>query len=440
MALFGGGLIPASYRGAPFAVLADEVGGGRRQAVHRYPGRDEPWAEDMGRAERRYRFRGFIVDNDVVFAGGPIQLQRTLLLAALEAKGSGLLTHPTLGAINASVTHFAVGQDQGAQTMSSLDIEFVESGKKTFPSLLSSSSGLLSAANLVKVGLVVDGVRAIAEASANGGRRFDLQVATASWTTRSIALGADATALYGLAALLPGSFGRFAAGANAGAYGVAESPFASDTTVDDLVGRASLLRSSISAAAQAAGDAADTADLRYAASVGATAVSLVEALGSACSDPADAIRLLGRLALFDPLRPEAATPMGVAYGNMVRRAAAAELVNASARYQPGSADEMISLVALLAPLMADIAETAADAGDDESFFALRGARAAVVRDLRARGATLASLRQWRMPTTLPSLALAQRCYRDPGRADQLTAQARPVHPLFMPSTFEALAA
>ena len=96
MALLADGLLPASFRGVPFAVQASDAGIGRRIALHQYPGRDDPWAEDIGRQARRWRFRGFIVDSDVVFAGGPIQLQRTLLIAAFEAKGSGLLTHPTL--------------------------------------------------------------------------------------------------------------------------------------------------------------------------------------------------------------------------------------------------------------------------------------------------------------------------------------------------------
>jgi len=440
MALFGGNLLPASFRGAPFAVLADDAQGGRRIALHQYPGRDDPWAEDMGRAARRFRFRGFIVDNDVVFSGGPIQLQRALLVSAIEAKGPGLLTHPTLGVIKVCVTHAAIGADLGASKMSTLDLEFVEAGKRQYPTAKKATSGLLTIANKVKAALVADGVRLIAEAANNGARRKDLQVTAATFTSKTIGLGTDATALYRVAALLPGNFGRFASGSNAGAFGTSQSPFDSGTTISDLIGRSSALRSSIASAATAAGEAIDGADLAFAPDIGTTAVALVESLAAACSDPADGMRLLGQLITFVSPRPEALTPIGIAYAGMIRRTAAAELVNAGARYQPTSADEAAALIEQLATSIGGLAEQAADAGDDDSFRELRNARGAVIRDLRSRGATLAGLRAWTLPAGLPAPALAQRLYRDPSRAGELIAQAGVPHPLFMPTDFTALAA
>lgn len=440
MPLFGGDLLPASFRGAPFAVLADDAQGGRRIALHQYPGRDDPWAEDLGRAARRFRFRGFIVDNDVVFSGGPIQLQRALLISAIEAKGPGLLTHPTLGVINVCVTHAAIGADLGASKMSTLDLEFVEAGKRQYPTAKSATSGLLAIANQVKAALVADGVRLIAEAASDGARRKDLQVTAATFTTKTIGLGADATALYRVAALLPGDFGRFASGSNAGAFGVSQSPFDSGTTIGDLIARSSALRAAISSATTAAGEAIDKSDLAFAPHIGSTAVALVESLAAACSDPADAMRLLGQLVAFVSPRPELLTPIGQAYAGMVRRTAAAEMVNAGARYQPSSADEASALIGQLATTIGGLAEEAADNGDDASFGALRAARGAVIRDLRTRGATLSGLRTWVMPVGLPAPALAQRLYRDPSRAGELIAQAGVPHPLFMPTDFTALAA
>jgi len=439
MPLFGGNLLPASFRGAPFAVLRNDTQGGRRIALHQYPGRDVPWAEDMGRAPRRFRFNGFIVDNDVVFSGGPIQLQRALLVSALEAKGPGLLTHPTLGVLNVVVTNAAIGEDLGAETMSTLDLEFLEAGKRTYPTASSASSGLLTIANQLKASLVADGVRLIAEAASDGARKRDLQVTAATFTSKAIGLGADATALYRVAALLPGSFGRFAGGSNVGAFGVTQSPFDDSTTIDDLTSRLATLRTSIVSAATAAGAAIDAADLGYAPDVGSTAVKLVESLAAACSDPADAVRLLAQLVTFVSPRPEALTPIGQAYAGMIRRSAAAELVNAGGRYQPASADDAAALIEQFTGLFGDLINTASDVGDDDSFRALRNARTAVSRDLRTRAATLAGLRTWSLPLSLPALVLAQRLYRDPDRADQLIAQAAPPHPLFMPADFTALA-
>lgn len=440
MALLANGLLPASFRGAPFAVLNDEVGGGRRIALHQYPNRDDPWAEDMGRAPRQYRFRGFIVDGDVAFAGGPIQLQRILLLAALEKSGGGVLTHPTLGILNVSVTRFSIGADLGAGRMATVEVEFVESGKRSFPSILSQSSGLLSASNLCKVALAVDGVRVLALAASAGGRRKDLSNTAATWSSRIVTVGADAASMQRLAAQLPGNYGRYAGGGNVGIEGRASSGYRTDTTISDLVVVASQARLAISGAAMSLGVAVAGADLLYATTVFDGTIALVAALAAACSDPAEAIRLLVQLALFDVERPEALTEIGRAYSRAIRRAVAAELVTAVGQYQPPSSDDAANRIAQIGSVLDQLATDAADAGDDESFKAVRAARAAVVQDLRSRGATLARVRTYSPGVALPALALAQRYYKDPARSAQLITQAATIHPLFMPPSFQALAA
>lgn len=439
MALFADGLLPASFRGAPFAVQDDAVSGGRRIAYHVFPGKDEPWAEDMGRAPRSWTMRGFIVDGDVVFLGGPIQLQRLLLLAALEKSGSGLLTHPTLGVLTVSVRRFSMGQDLGAGRKSSIEIEFVEAGKKSFPSLLSSSSGLLTAANLCKVALAVDGVRVLAAAIGAGGERSEVAASSRAWSDQTTALGADATALHRLAAQLPGPYGRFAGGGNTGLNGQRTTTYTTATTIADLVQVASAGRVAIVAAASVLTADIAGADLSAANDVAAGIVAVVQALADACADPADAIRLLEVMALFEPDGMTGDVQSAIA--GMYRRAAAAALVTAVGAYQPTSADDADTLMSRVAMLLGDLAETAADAGDDQSFTALRSARGAIVTDLRARGGSLAGTTTYRFARALPSLMLAQRLYRDATRADQLVRQAPACrHPLFMPPIFDALAA
>ncbi|WP_174296539.1 DNA circularization N-terminal domain-containing protein [Sphingomonas bacterium] len=439
MALFAGNLLPASFRGALFAVLSDDVGGGRRIVVHQYPGRDAPWAEDMGRAARTFHFRGFIVDGDVIFASGPIQLQRALLLAAFEAKGSGLLTHPTLGVLSVSVTRFAIGQDLGAGRMSSIEVEFVESGSRQFPSLLA-TSGLASAAVVMAAALALDGVRAIAAASAAGARRKDLATTGATWASKATALGADATALNRLAAQLPGSYGRFAGGANVGAGGARAVPYTASTTIADLVEIASASRVAIGVAATGVAISIAQATLAYPADLPAAVRTLVAALVAACADPGDALRLLEQLLGYVPARPEALSAIGAAFGWLVRRAAVEALTGVVGQYQPASRDDAALLIARLVDLVDPVIEAAADVGDDASYKAARTVRAAIVTDLRWRGAGLASVRTFAPGAGLPSLVLAQRYYRDAARADQLEVQTMPVHPLFLPARFQALAA
>lgn len=441
MALLAKGLLPASFRGAPFAVINDEIGGGRRVVVHQYPGRDTPFTEDMGREARRFRFRGFIVDGDVVFAGGPIQLQRLLLLAALEKGGEGTLTHPTLGILNVRVSRFSLGADLGAGRVSDLDVEFVESGKRQFPSLLSQDSGLLSAANLAKVTLVVAGVRAIAVAAqlAGGGGRKALRSTGASWATRTLSLGRDATALSGLASRLPGSYGRFAGGANVGRSGRAPSIYGDATSIAELAIAATIARSAMLEASLALGKAIASVSLASAGNVASAAAALVAALVAACADPADAVRLLVRLARFESDRPEAATPVGRAFGAIMQRAIAAELAGAIADYQLSSTDDAVALIDLTAPLLDEVATAAADAGEDDSFRAIRAIRAAIVTELRRRAGPLPSLRRFRPGAPRPSLMLAQRYYRDAARAAEIEAETATVHPLFMPVDFVGLA-
>jgi prophage DNA circulation protein len=440
MALPNSGLLPASFRGVPFVVNNDDIGGGRRQVVHQYPGRDDPWTEDMGREARRFRFRGYILDGSIRFAGGPVQLQRALLISALERSGAGTLTHPTLGILQVCVTRFSVGQELDAGRKSNVDIEFVESGKRNFPSILSSSSGLLSAANLAKLALVVDGVRLIALAAAAGGRRQDMSVTAASWSSKAIALGSDATSLHRLTAQLPGNYGRFSAGGNAGYSERTSTAYPSDTTVATLVGIASGARVGIAGAAQTLMAAVATTDLAYAQDVANAIVAMVQALADACADPADAIRLLEQVIGYDPGRTEAGTMIGMAIGGMVRRAAAASLVIAAGQYQPTSANDAAVLVQRLVALIDAEATIAADAGDRETYSALTAALGAVVRDLRARGANLAQVRTFHSPRATPALVLAQRWYRDPSRAAQLVTQSGVPSPLFMPTDLRALAA
>lgn len=433
MALLSEGLLPASFRGVPFAVEADDLGGGRRQAVHLYPKRDTPWPEDMGRAPRVFRFRGFIVDGDVVFAGGPIQLQRALLLAALEKEGPGTLTHPTLGVLKVSVTRFSLGADLGAGRKSSVDLEFIESGKKSFPSLLTSGSGLLSAATLADVAIAADFVRAATIAFGEVGGSQIAAASTSSWSAQMTDAAGDATALQRLAALLPGNNGRYASGATAGINGSTPTPYSSDISVDALIADASAQRQAVAVATngvavamQAAGPAGGANDL-------ATAVQAqVAALLAACSDPADAVRLLLQLLTF--------TGASSVMTMLFQRAVATALARAGALYQPSSYDDAFALLSKVSDALDAVATAAADAGDDASYAALRTLRVEVVADLRARGAGLARVSSFILPAPMPALAIAQRLYRDPDRGDELVGEVDPIHPLFMPTSFQALAA
>lgn len=145
---------------------------------------------------------------------------------------------------------------------------------------------------------------------------------------------------------------------------------------------------------------------------------------------ADAIRLLPALA---------AQAGPTITGALCRRIAVVEACRASASYQPASYDEAAALRAMLCELLDVEIIRAGDEGEDATWRALRRLLAAVVRDLTARGASLAPLVEVRQRRSLPSLVLANRLYQDAEREAELVARVDPRSPLFMPMAFTALA-
>lgn len=89
----------------------------------------------------------------------------------------------------------------------------------------------------------------------------------------------------------------------------------------------------------------------------------------------------------------------------------------------------------------DLAITvAADNLDNVAYTALTSLFAAVSNDLANRARPLPRMTTYIFPARLPALLLAQRLYYDPARADELIAENKPIHPLFMPMSGAALSA
>jgi prophage DNA circulation protein len=119
----------ASFRGQPFYTETHGGESGRRWADHQYPGRDVPYAEDLGRAQRTWRFAGYLIGDDY-------PMRRNALVAACEAAGAGELVHPTIGTVKAvcrSVAH-SEARDRGRYV--TLQFEFAEAGQLREPSAL----------------------------------------------------------------------------------------------------------------------------------------------------------------------------------------------------------------------------------------------------------------------------------------------------------------
>ncbi len=468
-------LRPASFRGVPFKVLEGQLKFGRRSVIHEYPFRDTVWVEDLGRAARRIAFTGYIVGDDVI-------AQRDQLLKVCEEPGAvegGELVHPTLGRMTVSLADgvsCAERWDRGR--VFELAFSFVEQGKRIFPnSAVDTQSAVSAAADKAKAAAKSNLISAAAGALKSGLSVVGQATSAVSgWARSAQRLVNDATNLYHFVQTMPGEFGRMF-GSNATRTAGAAA------TVDSLVAQGAANRAKVAVAAgslvNAAGALAAVSGSgaspsgAQAATVGSSvppAVSaalsayveavhaLVAAVASAAPSPPDALRLLTGLTAAAPGLPgglgkpvypvnpvvpstsaQASALMAGATGDLFRRAGVIELAKASASYKPSSSDDAIAVRQQVTQLVEAEMQIAADQGQDDSYQALHDVRTAVVQDLATRAADLASMVQVATPNSVPALFLAQRLYRDAGRADELVAEANPIHPAFMPPSFKALA-
>jgi hypothetical protein len=103
-----------------------------------------------------------------------------------------------------------------------------------------------------------------------------------------------------------------------------------------------------------------------------------------------------------------------------------------------SRDDVQAMVANVNAAFDPAEEYAADDHDPGTYQAFVALHAAVIRDLQLRAIPLPRLIAFALPRSVPSLTLAQRIYADAGRADELGAENRVIHPAFMPASGQAL--
>ena len=127
-------LRPASYKGVPFYVEDGEGNYGRRTVLHKYPYRDIPYLEDLGRDTRGFNFTAFVMT----------QSAHDKLVEAIEAAGAGTLIHPFYG------SHFVAHEGQvrvqypraeGGRFV--FQMSFIEAGENTEPDVTEDAAGLL---------------------------------------------------------------------------------------------------------------------------------------------------------------------------------------------------------------------------------------------------------------------------------------------------------
>jgi prophage DNA circulation protein len=400
----------ASFRGVPFYVSTADTEEGRRGVLHEYPLRNEPFVEDMGRKAGEFSLEAIILGEDYFKA-------RDALRDALKQNGPGELVHPTLGRMQVALTapfRFveALVDDRGVVRFS---LRFTETAENTQPAADTNTAAVVDAQADVTA----------EQCAADFADAFGVEGVPEFVAVDAMALLSDATA----------------------AIEAARAGVMPDlTVVGEFLGEVSRFSSSISSLILAPRTLAEQV------------LGLASGLRNAVLRPINAFTSLAKFFGYESKRPRppATTPTRrvqtanrTAIESLVRRAAVIEAARASARLDfkapvtPGAQRITYQQAIAIREQLADALEDEAATASVAVFNALMDLRAAVVRDITARGADLPRLVTISMPATLPALVVAYRSFGDATREAEIVAR-NPIivrHPGFVPGgvALEALA-
>lgn len=120
---------PASFKSVCFYVESGSRTSGRRTVTHEYPKRNDPYAEDMGRAAVRFQFSGYLIYRVNTPPGwSPYVQQRAQLITALESNDIGTLIHPVHGRWQVMCERYTMTETRERGGYTQFDMAFVQSG------------------------------------------------------------------------------------------------------------------------------------------------------------------------------------------------------------------------------------------------------------------------------------------------------------------------
>ncbi|WCT72050.1 DNA circularization N-terminal domain-containing protein [Sphingomonas naphthae] len=377
-------LQPGSFRGAAFAVRAAENSGGRRGPDHSYPQRDTGWAEDIGRAAARFTIDAIVIGADYMAA-------RDALIAACEAKGPGTLVHPWRGTLQAQCRTYTVAESTEEGGMATFTIELVEAGEIVAAEVRQATADAavevaddvkLSAIERFAAGFSVARLPAFVEAAAADA----IGVFTAVTTAAGVLQGGTGNALR-----------TFLIGLNVLPGGLLRSPLLLAQAIDGALFALGQLGSS---------PASRVTALRRVMSDGVAFPPVVAATIGAPSGPYIVATATSPAPIgFTPARRQEWENQ-VALTRLITTIAAAEAVRSCSQIVFASYNEAAALRSALQDDLDALAVAAADAGDDAAADDLDRLRLIMVRDITARGGSLARIYTVSPSRTLPALALA----------------------------------
>jgi prophage DNA circulation protein len=378
----------ASWRGVPFYIAESASEYGRRYEHHEYPQRDQPWAEDLGRAQRKWAVTGYVL-------GAGYMGTRDRLIAACEQPGPGKLIHPYLGELHVVCDQFRCRERDEEGGICRFELAFAEPGTRGAPTARRAAGAALLG--------VAAGLQAAA-ISAFAGTTFRV-----AGFPDFVAVSATANLLQ-LAAILEGLRGPTLQ---------VPQPVALETR-RQILALAALDPAAISAATIA------------------TVVLDAVAAFAASVTPATALDGLDALTLVT--FPFSTTPATAARAQeaenarcltaLVEQAAAAALPGPLSTIPLAVYEDLVAVRTRVVALCDRVEALATDA----VFAALGAVRAEAIAQLAVRGTTLQPLRRYVTAFPRPSLTLAQRLYQDPSQDQALVARTGAVHPGFLPQT------
>lgn len=383
-------LVQASYRGVAFFVDAHDAELGRRVQVHEFPLRDTAYAEDLGRATRRFTLQAYVL-------GENYMADRDDLLRAAERPGGGQLEHPYFGQMQVVCTACRVQESTREGGLCRFQLEFVEAGDSA---------------------LVLKSERSATAVVTR--RDAALTAAQGAFTARHQVAGQP----------------EFVAAAAQSQLGKALDTMRSAAgQVRAVAGKVAQLARAVTRAKQ------DLISIVYEPAAAAQAVlgNLRLLVREVAYGPREALALARGFYSFnlDLLPPQGSTPARrqqaanqAAMGHLVRLGAAAEAAGAAAVLDFESYQEADATRAELVAVLDGLLEDALLA--DELYDPVRALRAATVRDITSRGADLARSLPYTPRTTLPALVIAHQVYGDATRDLELVARNAISHPSFVP--------
>jgi prophage DNA circulation protein len=393
-------LRPASLRGVGFWIVASEDATIRRWVTHEFPGRDDPWHEDLGAGPAAFLVEGLLLGDDVA-----LQAQR--LRRAAGKAGPARLVHPWYGTLQVAVLACEVSLAANEGRVARFRLRLERYGATPAPSI---GAGLIGRV----LGFVQDAADAVGEALAE--------------VQSVIVMGDQAVGtVLQIASGLAGTFSRGLTGAGLG-----------NVVAGTVTGQAIQSLAAVSPA--------EAADLpKVAARVDAVAVSIAAL-------PADA-----RNAALACLVAIAARPVLVAVPADRSTASAAAAADAAASLA-ASCRALIAARAAVAATgagwatredaLADrdrlaaaldlAAEDAAATGWDDAWRQVIALRAAILAEISDRAAPLPRLRQLTLPAPTSAALLAFRLDGDGladvfARGEAIAARNRAPHPGFLPA-------